>query len=86
MNDHNPTQVLAHLIEEAGEVLAAAGKSLRFGLDSVNPYVPLEEQETNRDWLLREIADLEQAIARVRACPEISDWTVAHPLCHPPSR
>ncbi len=37
---------LAHLIEECGEVLAAAGKTQRFGLDSVNPLLPKEKQET----------------------------------------
>lgn len=57
---------LAYLVEECGEVLAAAGKSLRWGLDSVNPELPKGEQETNRDWLLRELEDLDGAIRRAR--------------------
>lgn len=57
---------LAMLVEECGEVLAAAGKTQRWGRYSVNPELPVEQQEKNRDWLLREMIDLEQAIARVR--------------------
>lgn len=59
-------QRLGYLVEECGEVLAAAGKSLRWGLESVNPELPVPQQEKNRDWLLREMTDLEQAILRVR--------------------
>ncbi len=58
---------LAHAIEEAGEFLAAAGKTQRWGLDSVNPELPQQEQETNRDWLARELDDLAGAIERLRA-------------------
>jgi hypothetical protein len=57
---------LAHVVEECGEVLAAAGKCQRWGLESVNPELPPAEQETNRDWLIRELDDLEGAIARLR--------------------
>lgn len=57
---------IAHLVEECGEVLAAAGKTQRWGLDSVNPELPPEQQETNRAWLLREMNDLEGAITRCR--------------------
>jgi len=57
---------LAHLIEEAGEVVAAAGKTLRFGLGSVNPYLPPEQQETNEEWLKGEVRDLELAIKKLR--------------------
>lgn len=56
---------IAHLVEECGEVCAAAGKTLRWGPDSVNPLLPPEQQETNRDWLLRELTDLKAAIERV---------------------
>lgn len=63
-NDHQ--SILAHLVEECGEVQQAAGKSLRWGLDSVNPELPEDEQETNRDWLEREIKDLEFVIVRVK--------------------
>lgn len=56
---------LSHLIEECGEVLAASGKVQRWGLQSVNPLLPPEQQETNRDWLRRELTDLKQAIHRL---------------------
>ena len=38
---------LGHFIEECGEVLAAAGKTVRFGPLSVNPLLPEQDQETN---------------------------------------
>ena len=64
---------LAHLVEECGEVLAAAGKTQRWGLYSTNPELPVAEQETNRDWLCRELDDLQGAIGRLRQ--EIAkDW------------
>jgi NTP pyrophosphatase (non-canonical NTP hydrolase) len=56
---------LAHLIEECGEVLAAAGKTQRFGWLSVNPLLPPAAQESNKDWLLREIKDLKLTISRL---------------------
>jgi NTP pyrophosphatase (non-canonical NTP hydrolase) len=56
---------LAHLVEECGEVLAAAGKTQRWGLDSVNPLLPVDQQETNGEWLFREIVDLDEAIGRL---------------------
>lgn len=58
-------QKLGYLAEEAGEVLAAVGKSQRWGLHSVNPELPPEQQERNQDWLLRELQDLKGAIALV---------------------
>lgn len=57
---------LSHLIEECGEVLAAAGKTQRWGWSSVNPLLPKAEQETNLNWLRRELSDLEEAINRLR--------------------
>ena len=56
------TDHLGYLIEEAGEVLAAAGKSIRWGLDSYNPELPPQERESNEDWLRREMRDLTRAI------------------------
>lgn len=56
---------LAHVVEECGEVLAAAGKTQRWGLYSVNPLLPEEKQETNRAWLWRELQDLKQAVDRL---------------------
>lgn len=56
---------LAHLIEECGEVLAAAGKTQRWGRDSYSPELHPSQRETNIMWLRRELADLKQAIARL---------------------
>lgn len=56
---------LSHLIEECGEVLAAAGKTQRFGIDSVNPLSPVEQQESNLDRLIRELRDLKDVICRL---------------------
>lgn len=58
---------LSHLIEECGEVLAAAGKTQRWGRHSVNPLLLPEQQETNLEWLCRELQDLKQAIKRLEA-------------------
>lgn len=58
-------QALAKLVEEAGEVVAAGGKTFRFGPNSVNPELKEGDkhfQETNEAWLLREIQDLKAAI------------------------
>ncbi len=56
---------LAHAVEEAGEFLAAAGKTQRWGPRSVNPELPPEYQEENADWLVREMADLRGALDRL---------------------
>lgn len=56
---------LAHAIEEAGEFLAAAGKTQRWGRHSVNPELAPEQQETNEAWLLRELDDLRGALGRL---------------------
>jgi NTP pyrophosphatase (non-canonical NTP hydrolase) len=57
---------LAHAIEEAGEFLAAAGKTQRWGRTSVNPNLPADEQESNEAWLGRELGDLIGALGRLR--------------------
>ena len=56
-------QKLGYLVEECGEVLAAVGKAIRWGLHSVNPELPPDEQETNATWILRELDDLKRAVA-----------------------
>ena len=56
---------LGHAVEEAGEFLAAAGKIVRWGRDSVNPELPSAAQETNEAWLRREMADLRGALDRL---------------------
>ena len=60
------SQKFGYLVEECGEVQAAVGKTIRWGLDSYNPELPEEERETNREWVLRELKDLEQAIKIVK--------------------
>lgn len=50
------------MIEELGELQAALGKSLRWGWLSVNPDLPRSEQETNADWVRREMADVRGAL------------------------
>lgn len=59
-------QKLAYLAEEAGEVVSAVGKTIRWGTESSNPELPPEQRETNRDWILRELVDLERAIRFAR--------------------
>lgn len=53
---------LGKAVEEAGEFLAAAGKTLRWGLDSFNPELPKAQRETNEAWMRREMADLRGAL------------------------
>lgn len=62
---------LAHAIEECGEFLAAAGKTQRWGAFSVNPEVPVCEQETNLVWLRREMADVKTALLRLEVAMDI---------------
>ena len=57
---------LGHLIEECGEVLAAAGKTLRWGWASSNPELPIADRESNAVWLQREMKDLRDAIDRMQ--------------------
>ncbi len=62
-------QTIAYLVEELGEAIAAAGKLLRWGEHSTNPELkPGDETygETNGEWLLRELVDVEEAIKRTR--------------------
>jgi NTP pyrophosphatase (non-canonical NTP hydrolase) len=58
-------QKLGYLIEECGELQSALGKTIRWGLNSFNPELPAEEQESNREWILREIKDVKRAIGFV---------------------
>ncbi len=57
----SPEQAMAHLAEELAEALTAAAKCLRFGSECVNPELPPEEQETNFEWLDREMRDVRRA-------------------------
>lgn len=58
-------QFYGYVVEECGEVMAAIGKTLRWGETSVNPEIPPVEQETNLRWVLREMKDLRGALDRL---------------------
>lgn len=49
-------------IEEAGEFLAAIGKTQRWGWYSSNPELPADQRELNITWVRREIHDLHGAL------------------------
>lgn len=49
-------------IEEAGEFLAAIGKTQRWGWGGVNPELPPAQQESNVIWVRREMEDLHGAL------------------------
>lgn len=54
-------------IEEAGEFLAAMGKTQRWGWDSFNPELPISKRETNAVWVRRELKDLREALDNLEA-------------------
>lgn len=54
-------------VEEAGEFLAAIGKTLRWGWMSANPELPLEDRETNVLWVQREMKDLRGALDNLQS-------------------
>lgn len=53
---------LAKAIEECGELIAAMGKTARFGFVSVNPELRPVDQETNALWIQREMEDVRGAL------------------------
>lgn len=77
----------AHVVEEVGEamkdlgdLLAALGKTGRWGLHSVDPTVPPDKQETNRAWVRRalakakvELEDVLQTIERLETTMDRKD-------------
>lgn len=58
-------QFYGYLVEECGEVLHAAGKTLRWGELSANPEIPMRDRISNVAWLRREMGDLRGAIDRM---------------------
>lgn len=56
------TFAVGKTVEELGELQAALGKTIRFGWNNFNPEVPFEQRETNRAWVLREMADVRGAL------------------------
>lgn len=64
---------VAHVMEEAGEVVAVAGKAGRFGLDSRNPALPGgNSRPMNAERLLQECDDFIRAVAIMR--PHLLDY------------
>lgn len=61
---------LSHAMEECGEFIAAAGKTQRWGVWSVNPLLPEAEKVTNLRWLRDEIDDVRSALDRLEAAIE----------------
>lgn len=66
---NDEASILAHLSEESAEVIrhlagiiSAVGKTQRWGLASYDPRVPEDQRETNRAWILREIALLQNEL------------------------
>lgn len=49
-------------IEEAGEFLAAMGKTIRWGWHSYNPELAPAHRERNVEWVRREMVDLRGAL------------------------
>jgi len=49
------------VFEECGELIAALGKTMRFGWDSTDP-VNTNNIETNAEWVRREMIDVVMAI------------------------
>lgn len=74
-------QALSHLIEELGELVSAAGKTGRFGLDAVNPELPPVEQETNFAWMQREFEDVLDAWLQLRDLIR-QDGSSQYARCH----
>jgi hypothetical protein len=56
------TEEIGELMEAFGRLLAAFGKTGRWGWSSVNPELPKEQQETNMAWVRREMADVRGAL------------------------
>jgi len=72
--DYNEAR--GQLVEEAGELVSALGKMLRFGEASYNPELPEDEQETNIQAVLREARDVKRAIRN------FSKWVDATNIAH----
>jgi hypothetical protein len=69
---------LAILIEECGEVVQAACKTLRHGYESANPKAAIGRQgETNREALERELGDLSHAVNRMGDADDINQSAIA---------
>jgi NTP pyrophosphatase (non-canonical NTP hydrolase) len=81
------SQKLGYLAEECGEMLAALGKTIRWGTNSTNPELGgTYSMETNAEWMLRELKDLDLSIGIVRrALRETLDEDMHEPAKAEPS-
>lgn len=59
-------ELLVRLMEEAGELIQACSKTLRWGWERVNPTLPIVEQISNRELVQRELADVDQIARRLQ--------------------
>lgn len=88
--------LLAHAVEESGEFIQAAGKTQRFGRISINPELKPGDAhygETNQEWVVREMKDLDRALTRLdifltggnegaRTCPKCTEsFAATHTQC-----
>lgn len=69
--------LFSHVIEECGEVIAASGKTLRWGPHSYNPEI--NDGPTNVAWLYRELVDLKFTLGRL--IPALEDEFNLHDGC-----
>ena len=82
-------QAVAHLAEELNEAATACAKSLRFGLEMVNPELAPQDQETNLVWLRREMRDVRASYKRLGELLHLHGWGEAGELLtdlDPPQR
>jgi hypothetical protein len=78
---------LAILIEECGEVVQAACKTLRHGYESTNSKAAIGRQgETNREALERELGDLSHTVNRMGDADDINQSAIASRAESKPSR
>lgn len=75
---------LAILIEECAEVQQIACKILRHGYESDNPV--LQNQETNRRALERELGDLGHAVRRMEKAADINPLAIRARAASKPER
>lgn len=60
-------------VEEMGELNAAIGKSMRWGLESSNPELPEDKRELNKEWIRREANDVLEAMHNLLASLDMYD-------------
>lgn len=71
---HDEAERLAILAEECAEVIQVVGKILRHGYKSSNPYD--SSSNTNRDYLERELGDLQAILSIMSTANDIKTQTI----------